>query len=154
MPTTAMRTRTKADTINDRFLSIGKADGTAMPKWKGKPAMLTAALAAWEYHVSSRLLRIAESRRDKAIAAAIKAGVLFDHFKKPRPVGTHEIVYSGAIIEIILSVSAGTPGVDHDGFVADLVKAKIDPKLLRRLATKWAIETRPAHKFVSSLVNR
>lgn len=154
MPSSTATANSKTASINDYFRQIGKADGSAMPRWKGKPTMLTAALAAWEYHVASHLLRIAETRRAAAITAAIKAGVLFDHSKAPLPVGTNRIVYAGAIVEITVSVAAGVEGVDHTAFVADLIKAKVDPKLIGRLSNRHKTETRPAHKFVSSLVTR
>jgi hypothetical protein len=63
--------------------------------------------SALEYHIASQLNREAEARKKKAIAAAVKSGVLFDHLKEPMPAGTNQVIYSGNSVEI--SVAVGQP---------------------------------------------
>jgi len=109
--------------------------------------------AAWEYHEASLALRADEVRRTKAQAAAVKAGVLPDHLKFPRPVGTNEVVYADGVLVISVTVFAPIAGVDHAGYVEDLLKAGVKPALIKRLDKKHRTETRPAHKFTSSLVS-
>jgi hypothetical protein len=49
-------------------------------------------------------------------------------------------------------VFAPIVGVDHAGYVADLLKAGVKPALIKRLDKKHRTEMRPAHKFTASLV--
>lgn len=155
MATTAATAAAKTDCINETFREIGSADGSDMPRWTGDKAGKAAGIAAWEYHVASALLRLAEKRRDAAIRAAIKVGVMFDHSAKPLPAGSSRVVYRGPIVEIAVAVAdGGRIGLMVDNFVADLVKAKVDPKLIERLRRRHRTETAPAHSFTSSLVTR
>jgi hypothetical protein len=110
-------------------------------------------VVAREYHDASVGLRDAEARRKKATAAAVKLGVLPDHERFPLPVGTAEVVYADDGLVISVTVVAPITGWDHAGFVADLLKAGVKPALIKRLDKKHRTETRPAHKFVSSLVS-
>lgn len=108
--------------------------------------------SALEYHVASQLNREADARKKKAVAAAIRSGVLFDHLKEPMEPGTSQVIYSGRSVEISVAVGQPIEGVDHDGFVDGLLAAGVKPALIKRLAAKHATETRPAHRFTSSLV--
>lgn len=155
MASTVATATAKTDCIIDTFTGIGKADGSDMPRWSGDKADKAAGEAAWEYHVASALLRLAENRRTAAIKAAIKLGVMFDHKKEPLPAGSNRVVYQGPIVEIAVAVAdGGRAGLFVDGFVADLVKAKVDPKLVERLRLKNRTETAPSHSFTSSLVTK
>lgn len=107
---------------------------------------------AWKYHETSLALRAAEVERTKAHAAAVKAGVLFDHLTNPEPVGTSRVVYADTAVAITVTVYAPIVGVDHAGYVADLLKAGVKPALIKRLERKHRTETRPAHKFTTSVV--
>ena len=147
MPLDASQAIGKTDAINAAFASIGYVNGSAMPRCRRAKE-----LVAWEYHLASHLLRVAETRRKKAHADAVKAAVIFDHEKFPEPVGTNRLVYAGEVVEISVSVAAPIAGVDHVAFVVDLLKAGVKPALIKRLTAKHTTETRPAHKFVSSLV--
>lgn len=151
----AGKAATKTRAIADDFDLIGKADGSAMPRWPGDKVEKPRGEAAWEYHVASALHRLSETRRNAAIKEAIRAGVMFDHEKTPAAAGTQRVVYAGPIVEIAVKVAdGGRAGLFVDGFVADLIKAKVDPKLIERLRAKHRTETRPAHGFTSSLVTR
>lgn len=152
MPTAATAAA-RTDALIVTFRGIGKEDGSAMPRWTGDKAKQPAGEAAWEYHVSTQLAKIATKRRDDAIKAAVKAGVMFDHEKDPQPAGTQRVVYSGPIVEISVKVGeSGRVGIDFPAFVDSLVKAKVDPRLIERLRVKHRTETRPSHEFRSSLV--
>lgn len=168
MPLDATGILTKTEAINGAFHAIGFSGDTTIPrvrtpakgkvkspaaKKRGVDAASAKTLAAWEYHVASQLLRIAETRREKAHEAAVKAGVLFDHKEKPEPVGTLRVVYAGTVIEIRLQVVEPIAKLDDVNFIADLVKAGVKPAVLNRLATKHTKVMRPAHKFMSSLVS-
>ena len=156
MPTPASIAAAKTESISEHFQEIGKtADGSEMPRWTGDKALKAQGETAWEYHVASALLRAAEKRRNDAVKAAIKAGVLFDHKESPLPAGSSRVVYAGPIVEIVVKVAdGGKVGVNHDAYVEDLIKAGIDQKLLARLAKKHRTETAPSHTFTSSLVMR
>lgn len=160
MPFDAARAASKTDAISLAFRSIGDvadaAVGTESPslRWANEPKTRDAAKAAWEYHVASALLQLAAKRRDAAITAAVKAGVLFDHKKAPLPAGTQRVVYTDPFVEVAVKVEEGRAGVNHPGYVADLLLAKVDPKLLARLDRKHATTSASPHKFTSSLVTR
>lgn len=168
MPLDATGILTKTEAINGAFHAIGFAGDTTIPrvrtpakgkakapaaKKRGADAASGKTLAAWEYHVASQLLRIAETRRERAHEAAVKAGVLFDHKAKPEPVGTLRVVYAGAVIEIRLQVVAPIEQLDPVGFIADLGKAGVSLAVLKRLSAKHTKIMRAAHKFTSSLVS-
>lgn len=134
--------------LNEAFAAIGRSGATTIPS--GRPN--AAETAAYEYHVASHLLRIAETRRKRAHAAAVKAGVMFDHEKQPEPVGTERVVYAGQLVEVSVTVAAPIVGLDHLAFVVGLLEAGVKASLVRRLQAKYATETRASHRFTSSLV--
>jgi hypothetical protein len=109
--------------------------------------------AALEYHEASVGLRDAEARRKRAHATAVRLDILPNHMQFPMPVGTAEVVYSDGQIMITVTVAAPITGIDHEGFIAGLLKAGIKASLLRRLQKKYATATAPAHKFISSSVS-
>jgi hypothetical protein len=73
--------------ISAAFAAIGTTAATKMP-----PSKRNTEAVAWEYFVASLLARLAEGRRKRAHAAAVKAGVLFDHEKQPLPVGSNALI--------------------------------------------------------------
>jgi hypothetical protein len=89
-----------------------------------------------------------EAARKRAHAALVRLGI----FPEGLPTGTNMVVYSDSELVITLTVVEPIVGVDHAGYVADLLKQGVSPALIKRLDKKWRIETRPAHKFTSSLV--
>jgi hypothetical protein len=137
----------KTTAFNDAFAAIGNAIPTKMPGCKRNTEP-----AAWEYHVASHLLRLADARKKKAQAAAIKVGVMFDHEKQPRPIGSESVVYAGDVVDISVSVTTPATKFDLSAFCADLEKSGVKLLLINRLANKHTSENRAPHKFTSSLV--
>ena len=142
-----LKANAKTGAINDAFAAIGRTDPTDMPRSK-----LNTEPAAWEYHVASHLLRLAEARKKKAHAAAVKAGVIFDHEKEPMPVGTNTLTYAGNVVEISVAVTTPSTRLDAAAFVDDLAAAGVKRALLERLTGEHTKESRAPHKFTSSLV--
>ncbi len=147
MPLDVAAATSLTERLNEAFAAIGASNGTAPPR-----KVNAAEAAAYEYHVSSHLLRIAETRRKRAHAAAVKAGVMFDHERAPEPVGTERVVYAGALVEVSVTVAAPVQGLDHLAFVVGLLEAGVKPALVKRLQARHATETRPSHRFSSTLV--
>ena len=143
----AAKASLKTEAITKAFESIGYTEETAMPRCRGNVEPI-----AWEYHAASQLLRLAEKRRKKAQAAAVEAGVIFDHKLEPEEVGTNRQVYRGPVIEVTLAVSPSQDSFDHAGFVAALLKAGVKPALITRLTAKHTRVGNPIHTFRSSLV--
>lgn len=148
MPTLyADRANTRTAAFNDAFAEIGSGIGTSKPR-----STLNTEPVAWEFHVASHLARIATARKVKAHAAAVKAGVIFDHEKAPLAVGTNKLVYAGEVIEISVAVTSPSEKLDAPAFIADLEKSGIARKLLDKLVAKHTSESRAPHKFTSSLL--
>jgi hypothetical protein len=151
MPLDAARSADKTTSINDCFAAIGAGKdptpGTGMPRSK-----LNTEPLAFEVFAAKHLAKIANAREKKAITAAIKAGVMFDHKAEPEPDGTTRVVYDGDVVRIDLSVGTGRAGFDLEGFVKSLLAAKVEPKLLKRLVAKHETVTASPHSFTASLV--
>ena len=143
----AAKASLKTKAITDAFDGIGLTDDTAMPRCRGNVEPV-----AWEYHVASQLMRCAKKRREKAQAAAVEAGVIFDHKAEPEAVDTNRQVYRGAVVEVTLAVSPGQDSFDIEGFVSGLLKAGVKPALIKRLTTKHTLAGNRIHTFRSSLV--
>jgi hypothetical protein len=146
MPLDVAAANTRTQAINEAFPAIGTIGATRMPANGNNREPV-----AWEYHLASHLLRIAETRRKRAHAATVKNAVMFDHEKAPMAVGTNALVWVGNIVEISVLVAAPIVTVDHAGLVADLLKTRVDLKLIKRLVGKNRVEMCPAHKFISAL---
>lgn len=134
-------------------------DGTTRAKAKASPRTLALRLKREEQSADALEIREAQAARRKgetrweaAIRRGIKSHVLPDFSTDPEPVGTNRVVYVDAQTQISLFVAEPIEGLDHVGFIADLLKANIDPKLVKRLARKHRTETRPAHRLTSSPV--
>lgn len=151
MPFDAPRAVAKTQAITDHFTEIGTVAGTGMPRTTLKATPLARAVAAWKLHIAGQLRRLAESAWSAALAGAVKAGTIPDTTKNPEPVGTDRIVYAGQSVIVRLVVVKPILQVDHAGYVADALAAGVDAKLLRRLEKKHTSETRPAHRFSTSL---
>ena len=148
MTLTTARANEKTAAIKESFEEIGNAGDTAMPKGTRN----NIEHLAWEILVSDLLQSAAVTRAKKARTAGIKAGVMFDHKKHPDEAETARVVYNGDLVRIDLTVGTGRDGIDHDAFVAFLLKAKVDAKLLARAAVNCATTTAPPHKLECSLV--
>lgn len=106
--------------------------------------------AAREIREAQAARRKGETRWEAAIKLGIKTRVIPDFTTAPEPVGTNRIVYVDAQTQISLFVAEPIEGLDHLGFIADLLKADVDAKLVKRLSRKHRTETRPAHRLTSS----
>lgn len=150
MPLDATRAMTKTESLTEAFAGIGHAAGTQMPRSVNK----STEPLAWEYFTAKLLEGIATARIRKAIKAAIKGGVLFDHKDHPRPIGTNAVIYDGDVICIGLEV--GTPGtkLDVDALIPALVKAGLRLERVNALINKHTVENAAPHKFTASLVTR
>lgn len=135
-----------AAAINAAFADIGVAGATAMPKSRKNTEA-----TAWNYHVAAHLVRIAEARKKKALAAAVKLGVMFDHTKAPMPVGTEALVYAGDVVEIAVSVSTPSERLDATALGVALVKAGVKLALVEKLFRQCTNTNGAPHKFTSTL---
>ena len=162
MPLDTIHANRKTAAINDEFAAIGHSNGSRMPasKRNGEPVTHSGELGsrqrnaevAWEYHVASHALRIAEARKKAAAKAAVKAGIMFDPELQPMAVGTNALVYAGDVIEISVAVTTAATRLNIEGFIADLVKAGVAQKLIDKAVLRHTTENRAPHKFTSSLV--
>jgi hypothetical protein len=147
-PTTALA---KTTAINNAFAAIGHTDDTKMPRG----AKLNTEPLAWNYHVASHLLRLAEAAKALAVREAVKASVMFDPAKSPLPVGTsNALVYAGDVVEIAVSVTTPATRLDVEAFITALIKAKVSPALLEKTRGACTVENRAPHKFTSGLVTK
>lgn len=149
MPLTTTKANALTTAINEAFDAIGRAGDTAMPRVRGSK---NTEPTAFEYLVSSLLLRISESRREKARGAALKAGILFDPEKQPLTIGTtNAVVYSGEVVEIVVSVTNPTSRLDQPELVAGLEKAGVKLAVINKQVLKATHENRAPHRFTATL---
>jgi hypothetical protein len=139
----------KALALNTAFAAIGGGGDTRMP-----PSKKNTEPTAWEYHVACHLFRLADARKTKAQASAVKLGVLFDHKAHPMPVGTDTLVYGGDVVEVSVAVTTATTKLDVIELGVDLVKLGIKMPVLERLLRKHTHDNACPHKFSSSLVTK
>lgn len=134
--------------INNSFAAIGvKAEGTKMPRSKGNLEPL-----AWDVFLGKHLKRMADAREKKAVAAAVKAGVMFDPEKQPMVEGTNALIYAGEVVEISVGVTTAATRFDADAFVDALEKAGVPRKTLDRLRAAHTHANRCPHSFKATLV--
>ena len=148
MTLTVAQATAKTTAINDAFAAIGlTAPDTKMPRSPNNREPV-----AWEVLTSCLLVQLGERRKTAAIKAAITAGVMFDHKKTPRAAETDKLVYDGDVVRIDLHVGTGSAGIDHDAFVAGLLKGGVKLALIDRLHRECATKTADPHKFTPSIV--
>ncbi|HEY3845858.1 MAG TPA: hypothetical protein VGL95_01950 [Acetobacteraceae bacterium] len=139
----------KTTAFNAEFALIGNTGDGRMPRSKKNTEPV-----AWEYHVASHLLRVAEARKKKAHAAAVKLGVMFDHEKSPLAVGTEALVYAGDVVEIAVSVTTPGTKLDPVELGVALVKAGMKLAVVEKLFTQCTHDQRAPHKFTSTLATK
>lgn len=108
--------------------------------------------AAAEYWGASLASQAAEGWRGKAKVKAVAEGVLPDYETNPSPIGTAETVYTDGLVAVGMKVVAQADRHDVPGLVADLTKAGVDPKVLKRLLKKHTRSFNGAHIFTATLV--
>ena len=140
------------DNIRTAFYAIGNTPQTRPTR----PSERNDGAIAYEYFVSYRLASEAETRKKKAVAQAVEAGVIFDHNKDPLPPGTSQhIVYHGDQVLILCNVANITDKVDWEAIVTDLISSKkVALKDIEVLAKKHTVPKaeKGAHTFSSTLL--
>jgi hypothetical protein len=135
------------DTINTVFASIGNANGMRMPKSTNNLEPL-----AWDLFIARHVLSLAEKQKEKAETAAVKAGVIIDKTKNPKPAGTREVVYNGDIVSIMLEVRSGAERVSTTRLVAYLEGKGVSRSLLDEAVKAATDISRAAHVFTPILI--
>jgi hypothetical protein len=147
MPLDTAKANAKTEALNAAFATIGLSGDTVMPRSKDKLEPV-----AYEYHVASHLNRLADARKKKAQAAAVKSGIMFDPEKQPMAIGTNALIYSGDVIEIAVTVTTPATRLDQAGLVADLEKAGLKIEKINAIVLANTYENRAPHKFLSTLI--
>jgi hypothetical protein len=135
------------DAINTTFASIGNANGMRMPKSDDNRES-----AAWDLFMAHHLVALAAKRKTVAEQAAVKAGVIIDKEKTPRPAGTREVCFSGNAVSVSLEVRNASPRVDTDKMADYLIAHKVSPALVHDAMVTATSLTKPAHVFTTMLV--
>ena len=111
---------------------------------------------AYDYRVAHRVAARAEDRKKRAVAEAVKAGVIFDHTKTPlEPGTTSHPVFLGDQVFITCTVSGISNKTDWEAVVNDLINSgkitlkDVDPLITAHTGPK---AERGAHTFSSSLI--
>jgi hypothetical protein len=128
------------------------AKATVRPPSRAKLKREEEAASALEFREAQAARRKGEVAYDAALKRCVRSGVFPDFAANPEPVGTNRVVYVDGQTQIMLFVAESTVGLNHVGFIADLLKANVDPKLVKRLTKRHRTETRPAHRLTSSPV--
>ncbi len=150
MPLDTTRANTMTESMTTAFQSIGHGAPVTMPRGGTK----NTGPIAWEYLVSSILASAAEARKELARRNAVKAGVLPDHRKEPRVVGTEAVVYEDGIVRIDLTVTTAGTRLDVGPLWDALERAGIARSKLDRLVAVHTLTNAAPHKFKPSLVTR
>jgi hypothetical protein len=135
------------DKVNTAFASIGKGNGTKMP-----PSTNNADSYAYDLWVSHQLVSLANKRKELAEKACIKAGIMLDKEKDPRPEGTKEVLFSGDNVAISLNVSGAATRINTEKLLAYLVEHGVPNKTLDEAIASASSKSRPAHVFSTYLL--
>lgn len=135
------------DVINTTFASLGNANGMRMPRSGNNLEPL-----AWDLFVAKHLFSLAEKRKDSAEWAAVKAGLIIDKEKNPKPPGTREVIYNGDIVSISLEVRSGSMRVNAKIMREYLISKSVSQKLIDEAEAAASTATRPAHVFTPILI--
>lgn len=148
MSLTARTKNVLVDRMNTCFATIGVNNGTKMPKSGNNREPV-----AWELWVAHHLTSLANKRKANAEDAAIKAGVIFDKEKNPKPPGTKEATFSGEVVTVSVEVRKPTTRVNVDKLLAFLAATKKVSRSTLDAAVEHATETnRAAHVFDTMLI--
>jgi hypothetical protein len=135
------------DKVNTAFANIGKANGTKMP-----PSTNNSDSYAFDLWVAHQLVSLANKRKELAEKACIKAGIMLDKEKDPRPEGTKEVLFNGENVAISLAVSNAATRVNPDKLIEELFKRGVDSHLLNDAIANASSKSRPAHVFSTYLL--
>jgi predicted lipoprotein len=135
------------DTVNTCFAKIGAVNGTKMPASGNNREPI-----AYELWLAHQLATLANKRKTRAEAEAVKAGIINDKEKEPKPAGTREVLFNGDVVSVQLEVRQPTTRVDHEKLVDFLVNKGVNLKWLQEAVEHASTETRPAHVFSTMLI--
>jgi len=135
------------DKVNTAFANIGKANGTKMP-----PSTNNSDSYAYDLWVAHQLVSLANKRKELAEKACIKAGIMLDKEKDPRPEGTKEVLFNGDNVAISLAVSNAAMRINNEKLVAYLAEHGVPGGILDDAIAHATSKSRPAHVFSTYLL--
>ena len=135
------------DKVNTAFANIGKANGTKMP-----PSTNNSDSYAYDLWVAHQLVALANKRKELAEKACIKAGIMLDKEKDPRPEGTKEVLFNGDNVAISLAVSNAATRVDVNKVVSYLIEKGVSIGIIDCAIANASSKSRPAHVFSTYLL--
>ena len=135
------------DKVNTAFSNIGKANGTKMP-----PSTNNSDSYAFDLWIAHQLVALANKRKELAEKACIKAGIMLDKEKDPRPEGTKEVLFSGDNVAISLAVSNAAMRINNEKLVAYLAEHGVPGSILDEAIASASSKSRPAHVFSTYLL--
>ena len=135
------------DKVNTAFANIGKANGTKMP-----PSTNNSDSYAYDLWVAHQLVALANKRKELAEKACIKAGIMLDKEKDPRPEGTKEVLFNGDNVAISLAVSNAAMRINNEKLLAYLAENGVPGDVLEEAIAHASSKSRPAHVFSTYLL--
>jgi hypothetical protein len=135
------------DKVNTAFSNIGKANGTKMP-----PSTNNSDSYAYDLWVAHQLVSLANKRKELAEKACIKAGIMLDKEKDPRPEGTKEVLFTGDNVAISLAVNNAAMRINNEKLVAYLAEHGVPGGILDEAIAHATSKSRPAHVFSTYLL--
>lgn len=134
------------DQLRNSFDNIAKD----MPKFKIEAGNRDP--IAYELFVAQFLFKCAETRKDRALATAMEANLIFDHKANPsNELGTRNL-YNSELVSVDVEVKKGAARIDPKAFAAALIARKVDiadVQAAQATATKYNANS---HSFVATLV--
>ena len=135
------------DAINMVFAGIGYKNSTAMPSSGNNIDPIL-----YEMHVSNHLASLAAKRKEKALSAAVDAGILADTRKKPYAAGTDEIIAAGEHLVLRVKVDRVKDKVNYEGVLDDLIEAGVSGDVVREMIAKNSSPGTNRHTFSAIIV--
>jgi hypothetical protein len=118
-----MKTVNALSVFTAALMKIGSHNGSARPQ----PTNDVQKQVAWEYYVATTLAKLAETRKENALKAAVANGVLPDYKKQPLTAGKSAVPYDDDVVSIVVATRTAATKFDKALFLGKL-KAK-HPKL-------------------------
>jgi hypothetical protein len=130
------------DKINTAFSNIGKSNGTRLPTSSNNRDPI-----AWDLFVAQHVTSLANKRKEAAERAAVRAGVINDKEKDPRPAGTKDMIYSGEQMAVLLSVNTAAERINAAKVYDYLLDHGVDADLLNKAMLQATTHARPPHVY-------
>jgi hypothetical protein len=147
MSMSSRQRNTLVDKLNTSFAKLGTANGTVMPKSTSNLEPI-----AWNLWCAHHLATLANKRKERAEADAVKAGVIIDKEKDPQPAGTRTVLYNGDLVSVALEVRQPATRVSTDKVIEYLANHGVPGGLLDDAVAHATSTTRPAHVFSTMLI--